>query len=90
MDPQQRIMLEIVYEAFENACLPIEDIAGTDTGCYMGNFMTDYREMMFRDPESAPRYSMSGSGQELISNRVSWFYDLKGPSLLLARHVRRV
>ncbi|KAG8531294.1 Type I Iterative PKS [Bacidia gigantensis] len=83
MDPQQRIMLETVYEAFENACLPLDTVAGTDTGCFMGNFTTDYREMMFRDFDSAPTYAMSGSGQELISNRVSWFYDLKGPSFTL-------
>lgn len=83
MDPQQRFMLEVAYEAFENAGLPLEAIAGTDTSCYVGNFTTDYREMLFRDPESAPLYSMSGSGSELISNRVSWFYDLRGPSLTL-------
>ncbi|KAK4695141.1 hypothetical protein P7C71_g2555, partial [Lecanoromycetidae sp. Uapishka_2] len=83
MDPQQRLMLEVAYEAFENAGLPLEAIAGTDTSCYIGNFTTDYRETIFRDPDSAPVYSVSGSGQELISNRVSWFYDLRGPSFTL-------
>lgn len=83
MDPQQRIMLEIAYEAFENAGLPLDAIAGTDTSCYIGNFTNDYREMLFRDPESAPLYSLSGSGSELISNRISWFYDLRGPSFTL-------
>jgi acyl transferase domain-containing protein len=53
MDPQQRIMLEISYEAFENAGLPLDAIAGTDTSCYVGKFTNDYREMLFRDPESA-------------------------------------
>ena len=83
MDPQQRIMLEIAYEAFENAGLPLEAVAGTKTSCYIGNFTNDYREMLFRDPESAPLYSLSGSGSELISNRISWFYDLRGPSFTL-------
>ncbi|KAL9100557.1 MAG: hypothetical protein Q9163_004079 [Psora crenata] len=83
MDPQQRLMLEIAYEAFENAGLPLEAIAGTDTSCYVGNFTTDYREMIFRDLESAPLYSISGTGSELISNRLSWFYDLRGPSFTL-------
>lgn len=83
MDPQARIMLEIAYEAFENAGLPLETIAGTDTSCYVGNFTTDYREMLLRDPDFVPLYSMSGSGQELISNRISWFYDLCGPSFTL-------
>ncbi|MCJ1403811.1 hypothetical protein MMC11_007034 [Xylographa trunciseda] len=80
IDPQQRLMLEVAYEAFENAGLPIESIAGTQTGCYVGNFTTDYREMLFRDPEAAPLYTVTGTGTSLISNRVSWFYDLKGPS----------
>ena len=83
MDPQQRIMLEVAYEAFENAGIQLESVAGTDTGCFMGNFTSDYREMLFRDPDSAPLYAMTGSGGELISNRVSWFFDLKGPSLTL-------
>ncbi|MCJ1395325.1 hypothetical protein MMC18_008209 [Xylographa bjoerkii] len=80
IDPQQRLMLEVAYEAFENAGLPIESIAGTQTGCYVGNFTTDYREMLFRDPEAAPLYTVTGTGTSLISNRVSWFFDLKGPS----------
>ena len=80
IDPQQRLMLEVAYEAFENAGLPIEAIAGTQTGCFVGNFTTDYREMLFRDPEAAPLYTVTGTGTSLVSNRVSWFYDLKGPS----------
>ena len=83
MDPQARIMLEIAYEAFENAGLPLEKIAGTDTSCYIGNFTTDYREMLLRDPDFAPLYTLSGSGQELLSNRISWFYDLRGPNFTL-------
>ena len=83
MDPQQRIMLEIAYEAFENAGLPLEAIAGSDTSCHVGNFTADYREMTFRDIDTATRYSLSGTGTELISNRISWFYDLRGPSFTL-------
>lgn len=78
MDPQQRIMLEITYEAFENAGLPLEAISGSDTSCYVGDFTADYREMTFRDMDTATRYSLSGTGTEIISNRISWFYDLRG------------
>lgn len=80
MDPQSRIMLEIAYEAFENSGLSLENVAGTNTSCFIGNFTTDYREMLLRDPDAAPRYSFSGLGQEMLSNRLSWFYDLKGAS----------
>lgn len=83
MDPQARIMMEVSYEAFENAGLPIEQIAGSQTSCYVGVFTSDYREMLFRDPDTAPQYSVIGAGQELISNRLSWFYDLKGESFTL-------
>lgn len=83
MDPQARIMLEIAYEAFENAGLAFNRIMGTDTSCFVGNFTTDYREMLLRDPDFAPLYTLSGSGQETISNRISWFYDLQGASVTL-------
>lgn len=83
VDPQARIMLEIAYEAFENAGLSLENVAGTNTSCFVGVFTNDYREMILRDPDAAPRYSLSGSGQEMISNRISWFYDLKGASFTL-------
>ena len=76
-------MLEIAYEAFENAGLPLEAIAASDTSCYIGDFTADYREMTFRDIDTATRYSMSGTGTEMISNRISWFYDLRGPSFTL-------
>ena len=83
MDPQQRIMLEITYEAFENAGLTLAAIAGSNTSCYIGNFTADYRDMTFRDVDAATRYSLTGTGTELISNRISWFYDLRGPSFTL-------
>ena len=83
MDPQQRIMLEIAYEAFENAAIPIETVAGTNTSCYIGNFTTDYKSILFQDSDSAPLHAVSGTGAEMISNRISWFYDLRGPSVTL-------
>jgi len=83
MDPQQRFMLEISYEAFENAGIPMEKLAGTQTGCYVGGFTQDWREMQFRDPDSAPLYAFPGIGIELLANRLSWFYDLRGPSMTL-------
>ncbi|CAL3969736.1 unnamed protein product [Diplocarpon coronariae] len=80
MDPQQRIMLEVVYETFENAGLRIEDVSGSQTACYVGAFTSDWREIQFRDLDSAPTLAVTGSGIELLANRTSWFYDLRGPS----------
>ncbi|KAI9052359.1 hypothetical protein LZ554_003709 [Drepanopeziza brunnea f. sp. 'monogermtubi'] len=84
MDPQQRIMLEVTYETFENAGLKIEDISGSQTACYVGAFTSDWREMQFRDLDSAPTLAVTGSGIELLANRTSWFYDLRGPSVTVS------
>jgi acyl transferase domain-containing protein len=81
MDPQQRMMLEVSYEAFENAGIPMENLANSKTGCFVAAFTHDYREMQFQDVDSVPMYSASGLGSEVLANRVSWFYDLRGPSL---------
>jgi acyl transferase domain-containing protein len=83
MDPQQRLLLEVSYEAFENAGLPIEKLAGSDTGCFVGCFTKDYSEMIVRDSETSPMYAATGTSASILSNRISWFYDLKGPSLTL-------
>ena len=83
LDPQQRLSLEIAYEAFENAGIPLEKLSGSKTGCYFGAFTQDWREMLYRDADSIPTYGGSGSGNELISNRISWFYNLLGPSMTI-------
>ena len=74
-------MLEVAYEAFENGGLTIDSVRGTQTGCYVGSFGHDWREMQFQDVDDLARYSLTGSSNELISNRISWFYDLLGPSM---------
>lgn len=81
--PQQRLMLEVAYEAFENAGLPMDSLSGTQTSSYVGNFTSYYREILFQDPDAAPSYTVIGTGAALISNRISWFFNLKGPSLTL-------
>ncbi|TVY76085.1 Highly reducing polyketide synthase, partial [Lachnellula suecica] len=83
LDPQQRFMLEITYEAFENAGITLDQLAGSQTGCYVGAYTSDWRETQFRDAESAPLYSINGTGFEFLSDKVSWFYDLKGPSMTI-------
>ncbi|TDZ14445.1 Highly reducing polyketide synthase ZEA2 [Colletotrichum orbiculare MAFF 240422] len=81
LDPQQRLTLEVTYEALESAGLPMESVAGSRTGCFMGSSAADYRDTINRDPDSNPRYSLLGVVTEMISNRTSWFYDLRGPSM---------
>nr|A0A6F9DXA0.1 RecName: Full=Partially reducing polyketide synthase men1; Short=R-PKS men1 [Menisporopsis theobromae]CAB3277415.1 Men1 [Menisporopsis theobromae] len=83
MDPQQRIMLEVAYEAFENAGLSMDSLAKSQTGCWVSSFSQDWKEMHFSDPDAAPKYAMSGMQPELLSNRVSYFFDLQGPSMTI-------
>ncbi|KAL2061047.1 hypothetical protein VTL71DRAFT_9099 [Oculimacula yallundae] len=83
MDPQQRILLEVSYEAFENAGIPIENLPGTSTAVYCGSFVKDYEQICLRDPDYSPQYAATGNGIAIMSNRISWFYDLRGPSMTL-------
>ena len=79
MDPQQRKLLECVYEAFESGGIPLEKVSGTNTACYVGNFTWDYGVMTLRDPEYPKPYSMTGQGVTILSNRISYVYNLCGP-----------
>lgn len=83
MDPTARMLLEVTYEALENAGVPVDDLVGSDTSCYVGCFTRDFHEMLMRDTETSPMYAGTGTGFSLLSNRISWFYDLRGPSLTL-------
>lgn len=79
-DPKQRIAMEIAYEALENAGMPLQRVAGTQTSCFMGSSMSDYREALSRDFTHSTKYHLLGTSEEMISNRVSHFLDIHGPS----------
>ncbi|UZP45241.1 hypothetical protein NXS19_013053 [Fusarium pseudograminearum] len=83
MDPQQRLLLEAVYEATETAGLPIEDLKGSDTAVYVGCMTGDYHEMLMRDPQDMPKYMATGTARSILSNRISYLFDWKGPSMTI-------
>ena len=83
MDPQQRLQLEVAYEALESAGIAAENIKGSNTGVYVATFTHDYETMMYKDILSLPKYLMTGVGQAIVSNRISYAFDLKGPSMTL-------
>lgn len=83
MDPQQRLLLETVYEATEAAGLPYEDLKGSNTAVYVGSMTGDYHEMLLRDPQDMPKYMATGTARSILSNRVSYFFDWKGPSMTI-------
>ncbi|KAH8657723.1 polyketide synthase [Xylariales sp. PMI_506] len=83
MDPQQRKLLETVYEAFESAGLKLDDLSGANIGCYVGNFTMDFQQMQLRDSEYLHRYSATGLGTTILGNRVSHVFNLQGPSFVI-------
>ncbi|KAF5869444.1 putative polyketide synthase protein [Botrytis fragariae] len=83
MDPAQRKFMEVVYEAFESGGVPMHKLAGSKTGCFVGNFNYDHQLMQYRDPEYPQPYSVTGGGITVLSNRVNYIFDLKGPSMTL-------
>ncbi|KAJ5357156.1 Acyl transferase/acyl hydrolase/lysophospholipase [Penicillium brevicompactum] len=81
MDPQQRLVLENVYHALENAGMPMANAVGSNTSVYVTGFNHDYLRILDSDPEVALRYKPTGTTNSILSNRVSWFFDFKGPSM---------
>lgn len=79
MDPQQRKLLEVVYECLENSGLSMDAISDSNTGVYVANFTHDYLLMQMRDPDHLHRYHGTGSGTTLLANRISHVFNLHGP-----------
>ncbi|KAI9148345.1 putative polyketide synthase protein [Paramyrothecium foliicola] len=83
MDPNQRQMLEVVYEALENAGIPLESLDNAPVGCFVGSFASDYADMQGRDPENRPANITVGIGRAILANRLSHFLNVKGPSMTI-------
>ncbi|TGJ81126.1 hypothetical protein E0Z10_g7639 [Xylaria hypoxylon] len=80
MDPQQRLLLECTFEALESAGVPKHNIVGKDVGVFVGGSFPEYESHMFRDPDTIPMHQATGCAYAMQSNRISHFFDLKGPS----------
>lgn len=83
MDPQQRMLLETVYEALESAGCTLEQIQGSMASVYVGLMNADYSDIQWRDTETMPSYIATGTARSILSNRISYFFDLKGPSMTI-------
>lgn len=85
MDPQQRVLLEVAYEAIEDAGIPVEKLAGSRTSVFIGSFMYDYlcQQTGSEAGESISPYVAMGTGLTSLANRISYVFDLKGPSVSL-------
>jgi acyl transferase domain-containing protein/acyl carrier protein len=81
MDPQQRLALEVAWEALEHAGQSPNGLAQTATGVFLGVCTYDYSLLQLTDPRRVETYASSGAAPSILSNRISYLLDLQGPSL---------
>ena len=81
MDPQQRWLLEVTWEALEDGGVSPDVMAGSKTGVYVGIASNDYANIQMRGPSDVDVHTNSGSTLSIASNRISFLYDFKGPSV---------
>ena len=81
MDPQQRLLLELAWEALEDGAQVPERLAGSDCAVYIGISSTDYANSRIDDPGSGDAYAMTGGTLSIAANRISYVFDLHGPSM---------
>lgn len=79
MDPQQRKLLEAVLECFQSSGTTMSSVSGSNVGVYVANFSVDYQPGQTRDPDYMHRYTATGSGATVMSNRISHVFNLQGP-----------
>ncbi|MFP5393833.1 MAG: beta-ketoacyl synthase N-terminal-like domain-containing protein, partial [Gammaproteobacteria bacterium] len=83
MDPQQRMLLELVWGALEDAGHKPSALAGPATGVYVGACHFEYRSLLERSGTSQGAFVATGSSASILANRISYFYDFQGPSVLV-------
>jgi acyl transferase domain-containing protein/NADPH:quinone reductase-like Zn-dependent oxidoreductase/ubiquinone/menaquinone biosynthesis C-methylase UbiE/acyl carrier protein len=85
MDPQQRLLLEVAYEALEDGGQTLERLAGSNTGVFIGISTHDYGQIQstYDDLTSIDTYTATGSVMSITANRISYCFDLRGPSLIV-------
>ena len=80
MDPQQRLLLELTWEALEDAGMRPSNVAGNPIGVFVGASSLDYGNLRILDVPSGDAYAATGNTLSILSNRISYIFDLKGPS----------
>ncbi|CAM5369434.1 non-ribosomal peptide synthetase/type I polyketide synthase [Streptomyces griseus] len=83
MDPQQRKLLEVAWEALEDGGQRPADLAGGNVAVYVGAFTLDYKILQFADLgfTSLAAHTATGTMMTMVSNRISYCFDFRGPSL---------
>ncbi|XP_030623444.1 uncharacterized protein LOC115806718 [Chanos chanos] len=83
MDPQQKLLLHCTYRALEDAGMPMEKASGTRTGVYIGLMNRDYETLLNNSPSTITHYNGTGTAMSLAANRISYTFNLTGPSFAI-------
>jgi acyl transferase domain-containing protein/NADPH:quinone reductase-like Zn-dependent oxidoreductase/NAD(P)-dependent dehydrogenase (short-subunit alcohol dehydrogenase family)/acyl carrier protein len=83
MDPQQRLLLELAWEAFEDAGIAPAALRGSDCGVYIGIANVDYSMRLSGDLAAVDSAVATGTTSSIAANRLSYFFDLRGPSMAI-------
>ncbi|KAL2139025.1 hypothetical protein VTI28DRAFT_5884 [Corynascus sepedonium] len=83
IDPQQRMLLEVVYEALESAGYTLQQYAGKKVAVFAGLMSGDYDTLSQRDELNTSQYYATGNARCILSNRISYFFNFQGPSMTI-------
>ncbi len=85
MDPQQRLFLEVAWEALEDASITAQQLAGSATAVYVGISSQEYNKLLSNAAIDAADHLYTGTGTALsiAANRLSYLFDLRGPSMAI-------
>ncbi len=83
MDPQQRLLLEAVWGALEDAGIAPSAVAGANVGVYVGASSLDYGNLQVADLGAIDSHFMTGNTLSVLANRISYIFDLRGPSFTI-------
>ncbi len=83
MDPQQRLILEVAWEALENAVLAPNTLALSQTGVFIGMSSYDYAMLLNKNFDQINAYNGTGNAFSIAANRLSYLLNLHGPSVTI-------
>ncbi len=81
MDPQHRLLLELAWEALEDAGVPPPELAGSRTGVFVGISSRDYPQHVWTHAPTDDPYLTTGTGHSIAASRIAYLLDLRGPCL---------
>jgi phthiocerol/phenolphthiocerol synthesis type-I polyketide synthase A len=83
IDPQQRILLEVAWEALEHAGIPANSLRHTQTGVFAGACLSEYGYLASTNLGEVDAWTGTGGALSIIANRLSYFLDVRGPSVVV-------